>query len=690
MNQHALLQCIRRHVRESITDDGTARPLGEVVGRVFAEINTASPPTVENTNIIPIPFVAAFVDGTLSDAEAETVCQAAIQNRSVVAELVAAVRGQQEARQLPPPLSPELSDRLLEMGKSLSPGSAVPSSESRPAGTPQENTATVSPPSPVSIQVTPTVAASSRGAGWKWMGALAAVAATVLLLVYWQYRPPVDPSPKSKQVVKTPGLVPEIRRDQDHLDPDRIDPDRIDPDRIDPDRNDPAPDAPSVESERIVEMPQTEVPQPETLPNQEAPDQDQRTGPTTPPKVAAEDSPKAGDRPSDDTMFAPESVAPSRNGPQPTVFAELKWKRIHGILAAEQTIPIRSDVSATRTSVRWKSVGEDTVSFEDVLQKRDVSLRTLSFSRAEAELASGGRLVLRGETAADLTTTSDASVELDLLHGGIAMIDFPVDTIINLRSQNRAVGRIHWSQPRSTVLAEYGREGLIIHVEGSGVTIDDRELERPTVVVGDNQDLQPVPSLKRLPAWVDRNVDSIEIPRTVLAQISGTNDLMQSLSTRIGDLAMKPSLSNEERKTLVVLARWQVTLGEGNLFRLLSNKFAVVRLIALERLVDLPEWEPRYDMIWGPIRRNSKDQRQAARMERLCKMVRSSQQLNNQQIDQMISGLDSPGLATRAMYDYLLRRIFGDGPNFDPTIKTSAGRATAIGHWRRFAAMHQQ
>ena len=643
MNRQSLLNLIQQHVRDSIADDGSVRPLGEVVANVLRDLETAPTKTSQSiTTVVPVELVAAFVDGELNETETDAVCAAAISDRSVVAEIVAAVRtieqdaiqGEFSSNRMPD----DLTRRLIQMGSSLQSGNGIEQSSDEPS--PEQT--------PPVIRVAESTSSAHRRTYRSKLltAAIAAIAAAGLGVVYLN-------RPESKKDNRQPNqdlIVEDAPDARAPTTPDDVAPPDDIPDTI-------------PGSEKVVESSNDN-------PTRNAPEEDK--------KIALDQSPKPSTAPMDAPPEADRIVPPIES--RPASFSGLTWSQVSGILAEEFAAP---EASGSRSQTRWQSVSENSESFANLSEVTSVALRTLSLSRAKGELESGGSVVIPGDSSAVFSSAENVSVSVDLRHGAIAMTDLPANTVVELNSRAIHFGRLKWEQPKSKLIAEHTAAGLTIHVQGTGVTLEGIPIGDSTVVVKNGKP-EKVPTLKRLPNWVNRPVDSVALPRNVLAQIRQTDDLLPELTKRVTALSRKPNLNAPEAKAFAVLAQWQVGLLESNLFRLIGNRNPALRLVALQTMVNMPDWDPRYNLVWRSLATATPDRTKTARIKSLCKMVRDGQMPTDQQVNQMVANLNANGAATRVMYDYLLRRFAGGGPPVDPMGNTASQRAQLTSGWNRY------
>ena len=140
MNRETILVCITRNLREhrggpTAAHSAESRSLAAVVQRVAAEVRS-EPLQAKNINkVIPLPTVAAFVDGELSPGESATVIEAIMTDNSVLAEVIASVKAKIEWAESTTPLPSHFADRLNAMVPAVN----------LPAATPEATLPTIEP-----------------------------------------------------------------------------------------------------------------------------------------------------------------------------------------------------------------------------------------------------------------------------------------------------------------------------------------------------------------------------------------------------------------------------------------------------------------------------------------------------------------------------------------------------------------
>ncbi len=667
MNRQTILASIHHQLRESFSESGEVRPLGEIVQAVAADIRAHNRPDAKSDattlRVIPIEQVAAFVDGRLNSDDAGNVCQAAMVDNSVLAELIAAVRATHCVPAQLPPLSEALSAQLMAMRSNLPPavgnelGVMVPSHKAVPLAAND----VVVPPPPVEVFA----ATTSNGRVHSRAGrkrhpipvvlAIAALAAGVAAVVFLANRDP-QRTPQDHQLVNQGRSTLD---EPNHA--------------VSPD-TDSEPTGDGNEVMVVGVEPDTSA-----EPRAVAPAIPKSQKPPQPDTVAKDHVGADAMRPEFTELPQLDHRAPvTPSTPPPPRLAALRWTDVTGLLA-------RRDLSTTgATAPRvggWKSV--DTSSSElDPASGEPVSLRTMPLSRAQADLVGGGRIVLAADSGLQVSGGGrNSSAIVDLLHGEVAIIDLPNGTVIDLRIGDAIIASLRWSDHASAIVQRVAM-GLQVHVNNGTIAINDQPHNDESVAVGHDRSVQTIDRPKRLPAWVDRPVDSIGIPRTILAQIAATDNVTRTLNQQINDIASSPRQSASDQRTLATLANWEAAMADTNLYRLFGSRVSALRFAAMQRLVYLPPTDARYLRTWNAIERMTGNQQRVAQFRRWSEMVRSGLKPNASQVEQMILGLSSQDVGSRTMSDFMLRQFYGNAVPFDPTW-TGQQQQRAINVWRQ-------
>ena len=659
MNRQTLLAVIHRQLRESLAETGELRPLSEIVGCVSDEIRSARNGAVAS-GVIPIETVAAFVDGELSDAESDALCQVVTFDNSVLAELVSAVRAISQPLEELPPLPESLTGQLLAMRSSL----PVPTQTQMDDAIAEHAIEAPAESRPEPTVIPPTIKAESartrasrrprRQRPFATVAAVASIAAAIAVIAFLIVRSnrhaPEQPDfvdHNLTPVIPVPGLTDpnsesEVQIAEDHRDPPSELPSL-------------APDMPVVPNRSPVAQ---QNDQPSVRPDRE-PDK------TLAPKQ------QISDRPPPTTVV------------KATKLKGARWTDVTGVLSRRNQVNVSSQARATT----WEPITADSV--VDVLPtgaRGTNILQTLPQSRAEASFESGGRIVMSSDTSIQVGKGDESiSAAIAVQHGDVALMDLPADTHIRLLSAGKHVASLRWQSKASAVM-QYGENGLEVHVRGGTIEINDQPKKDASVAIARDRSVQSIKSPNRIPTWVDRPVETIHVKQTFLAQIRESNNVMTTVNQQIRNISQAPRLNDADAKSLATLARWQSALAGERIFRLANSPIPAVRLAALERVSSLPRWDPRYPRTWAMIETSVRDKQRAQRFKRWCIQIQQRNPLNDAQINALLDDLQASDIGSRAMSDYMLRRFSADQrrlPSFDPT-STGATQLNGVNLWRKF------
>ena len=675
MNRQTLLAVIHQHLRESLAETGSLRPLGEIVGSVAREIRNDATPVTQNGSVLPIELVAAFVDGDLSEEESAAVCQAALVDNSVIAELVSAVRALQKPADQMRPISDQLTSQLLAMQGSLATEEpATASQQAIHSETKVDRSQSPAPSSTALKSTAPThvsIATQSHGSAAaprtrrasrkNWVAAvvLLGTAAAIGFAIFVASRPADQPDSNFPRIVKEdPKPKPEPNEEPEQ--PLQSSPKSdalVDNPSLDP-ASEPAP------QQKVV------VPETPNVPN------DPRHSNND--SVASQEMHPNDPQPDQPLPQPDEQPAAKR----PTQLVGGRWNDVAGVL----TKLTRSETSSQSRAAIWEATGGEGDGFDVPTKEGQLLLKTLPMSRAEATFDGGAKIVISSDAAVRLQAPDQqASARVWLQHGGLALVDMLPGTRIELIKSGKLTTTLDW-QTKSSVVLQYGSSGLDIQVHGGTVKVNDIAVTNKTKTVTRTLKVQAGIHPQRKPRWVDRPVETIKIKQPFLAQIQKSNNVMATVNQQMKGLLQSDRITDADRQTLATLARWQASLSGENLFRLAYSQFPIARLAALNQLVTLPRWDPRYARVWAGVESASRDKQRVQRFKRWCLMLQLGGAANQAQLNAMVDDLMAPEIGSRAMSDYLLRQFLKNQqrlPNFDPTW-TGNSQLRGVNQWRAY------
>ncbi len=653
MNRQTILASIHRQLRESFAETGEERPLGELVVRVAEEIRSGMPVPMGDATatVVPIEKVASFVDGHVDVAEADSICEAVMVDNSVLAELIAAVRAMQVPGDQLPPLSPALAAKLHAMSST---NLVLRDSSQSDAKADWLDHRRQDVPE---IVVQPAIEPASENrkpqlGNWRGIAAgLLAIAATIVVAIVLLGRGD-DRNPSDSMVVdagdaaiKPPSLPGEI-----------------------PDVATELPDAPEDPTHRIVES-ETPMPPASVDPQILAPEPDQVLEPKQPNIEAIVQD----DAPAKVTMPIPREENPL-NTPDPiriseaaAKLADFKWTEVSGLLT-ERNEP-SAEPSSRQRAITWKRVQQGAVSSASSTgsaEQTRVAIRTLPFSRASGEFATGGRIVVAADTGLEIDrAVTDASAQFNLMHGSIAMMDIDEGTLVKLQAGAESIATLRWMSKASAVVHRQAT-GLQIQVDGGPIEVNDQVVNEESVQVREDRTVETIRAPKRLPRWITRPDETTAAERMILAQIANTDDVTSALTQKINSLSAADRLNRDEQLTLAKLANWHAAMAGTNLYRLTNSRVAALRLAGLQRLAQMPETDPRYQRTWNAIERAMNNPQHFLQIRGWFQMLRTGTRPNMAQIELMLAGLSSRDFAGRVISDFLLRQYVRNPPPFDP------------------------
>ena len=642
LNRKIILNCVQRHLLESHAELGEMRPLGEMIPRIASELRGISKTNNFATAavaIIPMPLIAAFVDGDVSTDEDRMICNAVLVDNSVLAEIVAALRVPMEVDDLPL-LSNSMTARLLSLQTFELPLNDV----ANPAI------------SAISAIAQDSVGLKTSFSEWSdrrrqipmGLAILVSLAASILALFWFgflktksEFANEPSFSIDSKELIdsgsqQTPEPIHQNRSGGNLV----IEPNRM-PELL-KNTMDPIPILPETESKTV--------------------------------KVLESDSTKIASRPQVGEQL--ESMKPIESTHLLSAISGIRWTKITGLLAqravgTEQHKPIGESV--------WGSVSIGRHEWDLDNEVRPLELRTLPMSRAEASLTSGGKIVLASDTGLQMTRSErDVPGRLDLQHGFVALIDVPKGTILDLCLNGASMATLRW-ESKATIVLGTTSFGLQAQIDGGEVSIDGTPRRNTAVIIGNGKVIEPKERTVRIPNWVMRPIESVSLPKAILAQIASS----ENLSNTLNHLMDQQSADGVDENRIALISAWQTSLNSENLFRQANARRPFLRIAALQRIVQTPEWDPRYAAIWSDIELSVGDARKVLFLRNMVHLARQGGKPNSAQVNPLLALLESPDIASRALSDFLLRKFYGGGPVYDPTW-TDESNTRGVGLWRRF------
>jgi hypothetical protein len=267
---------------------------------------------------------------------------------------------------------------------------------------------------------------------------------------------------------------------------------------------------------------------------------------------------------------------------------------------------------------------------------------------------------------------------MDLLYGSFAMIDFGDDTTVTLQQEGKPLATLEWNGD-ATVVVIRQLNGLQIQVNGGQVKINDEQVKDKSVVVSEDGSMKAIRAPRRLARWIHSKEENTPAESLVLAQIASSNDVGSSLHQAVSRMSSRQDLSREDTNLLAKLANWHVAMSGANLYRLASSRVAIVRMTALQRLVQMPASDPRYARTWASVDRAVNDRQRLNQIRNWFQMIQTGTRPNRTQLESLMSQLVARDYMGRAVADFVLRQFVSNPPPFDPSwTNQTLTRAVAV------------
>lgn len=348
----------------------------------------------------------------------------------------------------------------------------------------------------------------------------------------------------------------------------------------------------------------------------------------------------------------------------------LKWVQMHGLLVQSDSGELKDDSDSRSASARGLAVRGQS------LLTSGTRLQALPLSRGEANLSGGGRLVM----AADSQIVMRSQRLFELRCGAIALKRMPTGTVFRLKADDGRDAREVQVIRDATLVVTRKSDGLSMDVHGGAVRLDGEEVlaassEKPG----------------RIPTWVDRPVDQINLPRHYLAQVRSSADVSSTLANLLGDIRRAGNANASVVADSAALATWFVSINDRKVVRLLGSDQPAIRQAALRRISTLPPTDPQGAALW----RQNAGHPLAEPLRRLWSPLWRSRQ-NGQplrytraQATALVRHLQSDQVSVRVSADFLLRYALGGGPRFDPTW-TGTLQNRGVNAWRAWITKRYQ
>ena len=649
MNRLQVRECIRKTLHDDYVEYGVYRPLGEVVPRVAKAVRVPTSVRRESSPTISVLHIAAFVDGSVSVDEEVMICEAIQWDNSVLAELLAAVRGISEQ-----PYLPELESALVARLTALCPA---------PPNTPSTKSMEASNRDIASLSKTetPVVFATESRRSTPWIPILAsmALAASLLLVLWlgWLRREnsnlagsQTEPELHGKELADD-SIAPKLddTKFKSSGNPEGTQPGSTKAGSLANDREiERNPDEPSVADIPINPMPE---------------------------RMALNDTePKT----TDETPISDVPISDSESIGHVDRKVDVRWTKIHGLLARQID---RAKPLVSGESEIWAGVESGSSVWTAATDVASQRFRTLSGSRAEGNLRSGGRIILGSDTSFRWTRDpNNARDVIDLEQGALALVDQKEGSRVLLQSNGIPITQLDWDDS-ATVVIESGSAGLQILIDDGTVRIDQQPKKNALLLYDRDRIVNDVPKPARLPAWVGRPSETSLLPKAVLAQLSKSQDIEDTLRG-ILENPQSPSLGLDEA-SMGQLFAWRSTLLEEDWMELLKSRRPVLRVVGFQRLLQSPLWDPRWIETWEKVDREVQNRARSRALRDAIDLARGGANISAEQAGLLATMLESRSVTERVLADLLLRQFLGGGPVFDPVDVKAEGQRIS-GPWRRY------
>lgn len=686
MNREQLLDIIQHAMRPSSSTNGHAAPpsLASVIRRVQVAISESQKTIAAPLQPLPTAeCVASFVDGNVSPQEREQVIRAAVHDLGILLQVVNSV---QALDSLPDEVSDELLTRLIRLrheppeGKAVEDGRAIEdasgaewqpakaeeamvgASSIEPAASPLDvahphRAETIPPP-----VVSPSTDAlyDTKQQTWTAVVTRSAMVVAAACLVWtagwlavrgdWWNTTRKPPSAGPPGVDGAPKLVEDAPRTED------------------------APGQPEDISTAIDRLEQQlahgqEVPpgteSPTALPEDPAPTTEYSVQ-----NVAKNDSaapvPKSSVQP--DPMSTVDRVASG-----PTVF----WTQVTGVLAQQAEAGYDTWQIVSRPSAQRKSSDGEAPEMEG-----DRSWLTLPTCYARGELVTGGELVMNQDTSLRTPPSRPGEAVFDLRFGSIALLNLPAGGRIRLLGPQTGPGAFEIDSSASLQFRRVAG-GLQVSVESGKVLFQGSALplQRMVTLRSQTPDLGPAAGL---PDWATELPTNSGVSRQILANLDASLELSESIDRQLILLARNLKPNNAfGMKNFRRLCLWRTRLSIEDATAVTKHPLWFVRAASFDMALSPQEHLP--SMVIRRTLMTKLRGTQAQTVRSWIEAANGRRRPTRQDYAHWLNMLTSDDPVVAAFADYLLRKRFADGPNFDPTAPATT-RAVAQKVWRAVVA----
>ena len=93
-----------------------------------------------------------------------------------------------------------------------------------------------------------------------------------------------------------------------------------------------------------------------------------------------------------------------------------------------------------------------------------------------------------------------------------------------------------------------------MHVRGGTIEVDNDSQKDSAIAIARDRSIKSIPVVKRVPTWVDRPVETINVKQTFLSQIKSSSDVMLSMNQQIRSITANPVSMERDASSLATLA----------------------------------------------------------------------------------------------------------------------------------------
>lgn len=651
MNRQQLLEMIRVASREAVQLNGRAPapPLTLTMRETQASLSELKNAVAEPD--LPLPSaesIASFIAGTCEAREEQQIVQACVHDVGILFQIVNAVQAEHDQ---PAEVSQSLRTRLLELkGQTDQRSNAV--LESNPA----QSTGPLPLPAPVTTELAPATTESAesqsstqghRRVSWQLWGL---VAAALIIAIGGFAISSLRNDNAQPQL--TGNELPEVRHQEEE---DLLLTQDDDAEQAEGPATGPPPDGIDDALDRLESMLVGPASNDDSA-TSAAGNSDAAVVPSNRPK------------PENTATASNTAQPPNRNDHLRSQVPPVQWDQITGILARQ------TEESYDRWAIVRLEADDEQVAN---------SWLTLPSCWARGNLANGGALVMGENTSLQATAPSPDRVSVNLRFGSVAMVDLPAGQRIVLSGMPKSVQELQIDQPASLLIKRIVG-GAQITLNSGSVTYGSEKLpsQRTLVIKGDQVTLGS--ETVSAPEWIAKLPKQSALSRQILSNLDSSGDLGTAMDKQLGAMLRNVNQNNATSvNNLRKLCLWRARLAVEDESETAQHKYWMVRGAAFDSVLFSVDHLPSQMGRRRLVARLTGTPPQTIRNWIEC--AKGNRKPTRQDIAQWLNFLTSDDPVVAAFADYLLRKRFGGGPEFDPQA-TAKARAIAQRLWRNTVA----